>query len=182
MRNKIITSFGSAFVNPDDIYYKEVTAIGRSLAENGYMVCSGGYAGTMEAISKGAKGAGGKTIGVTVSSWNSKPNSYLDEEVKMPNIMERITELIAIADGYVVLKGGTGTLVELSVTLELMNKKSIPEKPILLFGNFWSGVIETLKQDSERLVELIERNVKTVNEPKEIPVCLNNILHMLSNN
>ncbi len=176
MKNKIITSFGSAFVNPEDVYYKEVTEIGKALAENRYTVCSGGYAGTMEAISKGAKSAGGKTIGVTVSTWSSKPNDYLDEVVKMPNLMERIMELIAIADGYVIFKGGTGTLVELSITLELMNKNSIPEKPIILYGDFWSGVIEILKQDSDKLYGLIERNIHAAKTAFEAAATLKKLI------
>jgi hypothetical protein len=173
-RNKIITVFGSAFVLPDDQYYDTVVDIGKQLASAGFDVCSGGYAGIMEAVSKGAKSAGGKTIGVTVSSWDRVTNQYIDDDVKMPNLMERITELITIADGYVVLKGGTGTLVELSVTLELMNKRSMPEKPIILFGNFWNNLIETLRLDSESLNRLIERNVSTVNRAGEISGILKN--------
>lgn len=168
MSNKIITVFGSAFVKESDIYYDEIFKIGKLLAGSGYTVCSGGYAGIMEAVSKGAKSASGKTIGITVSDWTSKPNSYIDEEIKMPNLMDRIMKLINIADAYLILKGGTGTLVELSVTLELMNKKAMEEKPIILFGNFWSNLIEILKQDSEKLAEMINRNVMFANSPDEV--------------
>jgi uncharacterized protein (TIGR00725 family) len=173
MRNKIITIFGSAFVKPGEPLYNEIESLGKLLAEAGYDVCSGGYGGVMEAVSKGAKSAGGKTIGITVTGKTEKANKFVDEEVQMPNLMERITELIAIADGYVILKGGTGTLVELAVALELMNKNLLPEKPIILYGNFWYNLIEILKQDSEKLAKLIERNVKFAELPEDVVKTLN---------
>ena len=168
MRNKIITVFGSGFTRQDETYYAEAEEIGKILGKKRITVCNGGYSGIMEAVSKGAKSAGGKTIGITVEGWTAKPNKYLDEEVRMPNLMERITELITISDGYIVLKGGTGTLVELSLTLELMNKKAIPEKPIIIYKDFWKNVLETLKLDSEKLASLIDRNIQYFNEPVEI--------------
>jgi uncharacterized protein (TIGR00730 family) len=173
MSNKIITVFGSAFVQENNAYYNDIFQVGKLLAQNGYDVCSGGYAGIMEAVSKGAKSVNGKTIGVTVSTWTSKPNQYIDEDVKMPNLMERITELITLADAYVIFKGGTGTLVELSVALELMNKKAMPEKPIILFGSFWSNLIEILKQDSDKLAELINRNIRFAESPVDVVNHLN---------
>lgn len=167
-KNKIITSFGSAFIKHDEALYSEAENSGRILAENGWTVCSGGYYGTMEAISKGAKEAGGKTIGVTVKNWTAVPNKWIDEEVKMQNLMERIVELIGIADAYIIFKGGTGTLVEISVALELMNKKAMPEKTMIFYTDFWYNLMEILKQDSPALKELIERNVKFIKNPQEI--------------
>jgi hypothetical protein len=168
LNNKIITSFGSGFTKQDEPLYNEIVDIGKIIAKNGWTVCSGGYYGTMEAISKGAKTAGGKTIGITVKGWAAKPNEFIDEEAKMPNLMERIVELIGIADAYIIFKGGTGTLVEISTALELMNKKVIPEKPLVFYTNFWLHVIETLKLDSEQLKMLIERNVKFITKIDEI--------------
>jgi len=167
MKQKIITSFGSGNIQPEYKYYPEAEHFGRILAENNYTVCSGGYGGTMEAISKGSKSAGGKTIGVTVSSWSTPPNKYIDEIVEMPNLMERICELITLADAYVIFKGGTGTLVEISVTLELMNKKAMPEKKMIFYGDFWKNMLEILKLDSLELKSLIERNVVFANGPEE---------------
>jgi uncharacterized protein (TIGR00730 family) len=168
MSNKIITSFGSAFITSDESLYSEIEQLGKTIAEKGWTVCSGGYLGSMEAISKGAKSAGGKTMGVTVNTWEAKPNEYIDEEVKMRNLMERIVELVGIADAYIVFNGGTGTLVEISVALELMNKKSMGEKPVIFYGEFWLSLIEILKLDSDRLSELIERNVKFITSPAEL--------------
>jgi uncharacterized protein (TIGR00730 family) len=168
MSSKIITSFGSAFINQSEPLYSEAEDLGKYIAEAGYTVCSGGYYGTMEAISKGAKSGGGKTIGITVKDWKAEPNKYLDEIEAMPNLMERIVELIGIADAYIIFKGGTGTLLEISAALELMNKKAIPEKKMIFYTDFWKNLIEILKQDSDSLRELIERNVFFINEPNKI--------------
>ena len=172
MANKIITSFGSAFVKPGEALYTDIENIGRLVAAKGYTVCSGGYFGSMEAVSKGAKESGGKTIGITVKNWTAEANKYIDEEVKMRNLMERIVEMIGLADGYIIFKGGTGTLVEISVALEMMNKKAMGEKKLIFYTDFWGNLIEILKQDSPALKEMIEKNVKFINSPEEISVYL----------
>ncbi len=168
MSNKIITSFGSAFITPNSTLYSEAESIGKLIALKGYTVCSGGYYGSMEAISRGAKSSGGKTIGVTVKDWQAKPNNYLDEVVVMPNLMERIVEMIALADAYIIFKGGTGTLLEVSATLEMMNKKAIPEKLMIFYTDFWKDLISILRLDSESLSALIDRNIKFIMEPEEL--------------
>lgn len=166
--SKVITSFGSAFTKPGEPLYHDAEEIGKIIAQKGWSACSGGYFGTMEAISMGAKSMGGKTIGVTVKGWDAMPNRYIDEEIKMPNLMERIVELIGIADAFVIFKGGTGTLVEISVALELMNKKAMKEKMMIFYTDFWSNMIDILKQDSEYLKALIHRNVRFINQPDEL--------------
>ena len=122
----------------------------------------------MEAVCKGAKSVNGKTIGITIDYPGSTPNEYVDENVIMPNWVERLMELIAIGDAYVILKGGSGTLVEVSAILEMMNKKIMKEKLMIFYTDFWKNVIDTLKHDSERLNEIIERNSRFVEMAGEI--------------
>jgi uncharacterized protein (TIGR00730 family) len=164
----IITSFGSAFTKHDEPLYSEIIMLGNEIGKSGWDVCSGGYSGTMEAISRGVKESGGKTIGVSVKGWTSLQNKWIDEEICAENLMERILKLINISDAYIIFKGGTGTLVEISVTLELMNKKAMKEKPVIFYTDFWKNVIEILKEDSERLKELIERNVRFISTANEL--------------
>lgn len=170
---KIITVFGSGFASPTDKLYLEAVDIGKLLAENNFTVCSGGYSGIMEAASKGAKSANGKTIGITVESWMAEANKYIDENVRMPNLLERLTELIAIGDAYIIFRGGTGTLTEISIALELMNKKLMKEKLMIFWSNFWKEVIETIKYDSKNVEELLERNINFTNSATEIIRLLN---------
>jgi uncharacterized protein (TIGR00730 family) len=164
----IVTVFGSANVHPDDDSYKHAEEIGSILAKNNYTVCTGGYGGIMEAVSRGAKNASGKTMGITIDSKGVKPNKYIDENVIMPNWVERLMEMIAIGDMYLIFRGGSGTLVELSVALEMMNKKIMKEKLIILFGAYWQKVLETLKLDSQQLRSVIDRTVIVANQPEEV--------------
>jgi len=168
MGEKIITSFGTAFLDPKDKLYSEIKILGSICAEKGYTVCCGGYYGTMEAICNGAITTGGKTIGVTIANRNVKPNDYLSEVIEKVNLMDRITALIGIADCYLVFKGGTGTLLEISAVLEMMNKKLIPEKKMIFYSDFWKNMIDTLDQDSENLKSLINKNIIFINSPDEL--------------
>ncbi|MBE2228390.1 MAG: LOG family protein [Ignavibacteria bacterium] len=166
--NKTITSFGTAFIDPVEPLYSEIVEIGKYIAQAGYNTYCGGYSGSMEAISKGAISAGGYTVGIGVKGNSSKPNEYLKEFIPAENLMERIMMLITKADAYVIFRGGTGTLLEISAALELMNKNAMREKKMVFYSDFWKNIIETLKQDSERLQSLIERNVIFISAPGEL--------------
>jgi predicted Rossmann-fold nucleotide-binding protein len=122
----------------------------------------------MEAICQGAKSEGGKTIGITINSANATPNSYIDENVAMENWVERLMELIAIGDSYVILQGSSGTLVEISATLEMMNKKLMKEKKLVFFTPFWRNTIDTLQIDSSRMKDIIGRNVYFADNKEDI--------------
>src|SRR5437016_10827445 len=119
----IVTVFGSSRPGEGSPDYEEACVLGRALAKHGFAVCSGGYGGVMEAVSRGAKQVGGKTYGVTAEFFKSaKLNRWIDVEVRKQTWEERLFELIRIADGFVACKGGTGTLVELAVVWEMLNK------------------------------------------------------------
>ena len=172
---KIITVFGSSLIKPNSILYEKAADLGVLLAENNYTVCSGGYSGIMEAISKGAKSVDGNTIGITMDSVSGKPNEFIDENVIMPNWVERLMELIAIGDAYIVFKGGSGTLVEISALLEMMNKKIMKEKKIIFYSKFWGKVIDTISNDSKTFKRLIKKNVSFVNSAHDVINILKNI-------
>ena len=165
---RTITSFGSAFISKDEKLYSEIISIGRKLAEAGYTVISGGYGGSMEAISKGAFEAGGNTIGIGVKNNKSSPNPYLSDFVLSENLMERILTLIQRSDSYIVFKGGTGTLVELSVSLEFMNKNYMSPKKMIFYKDHWKSTIETLMNDSPELNSLISGQIYFINSPEEL--------------
>jgi uncharacterized protein (TIGR00725 family) len=143
---KIVTVFGSSRPKESDRDYAEARALGRALAENSFAVCSGGYAGVMEAVSRGAKEAGGKTYGVTAEFFQAKTNAWIDVEVRMKTFQERLFELIRMADAFVACKGGTGTLVELAIVWEMLNKSVIAAKPFAVLGDFWTPVIERVRE------------------------------------
>jgi len=146
-QEKIVTVFGSSRPREGEADYEEARVLGRALAKHGFAVCSGGYGGVMEAVSRGAKEAAGKTYGVTAEFFAAaKLNSWIDTEVRMKTWGERLFELIRLADGFVACKGGTGTLVELAVVWEMLNKSVITGKPIAVLGDFWQPVLDRVRE------------------------------------
>jgi uncharacterized protein (TIGR00730 family) len=146
-KEKIITVFGSSRPLEGDADYEEARVLGRALARHGFAVCSGGYAGVMAAVSRGAKESGGKTYGVTAEFFeNAKLNAWIDVEVRKKTWDERLFELIRLADGFVACKGGTGTLVELAVVWEMLNKSVMHAKPFAVLGNFWQPVLDRVRE------------------------------------
>jgi uncharacterized protein (TIGR00725 family) len=144
---KVISVFGSSRPRDGEPEYLEARAVGQELARTGFVLCNGGYGGIMEASARGAKEAGGSTMGITVETFTRQPNRWIDREIRKPTLMERLATLVDSADGYVVLKGGTGTLLELAYVWEFINKRFMPERPIIVYGEFWSGVVETLREE-----------------------------------
>lgn len=146
-QQKIVTVFGSSRPREGEADYEEARVLGRALAKHGFAVCSGGYGGVMEAVSRGAKEAGGKTYGVTAEFFTAaKLNSWIDTEVRMKTWEERLFELIRLADGFVGCKGGTGTLVELAVVWEMLNKSVMNGKPFAVLGEFWQPVLDRVRE------------------------------------
>ncbi|MGA9882668.1 MAG: LOG family protein [Candidatus Acidiferrales bacterium] len=143
---QIVTVFGSSRPKPDDPQYESARALGAALARKGWMVCSGGYAGVMEAVSRGAKESGGRTLAITAKSFSSRANAWIDEEIRVGNWRERLFELIERGHGYIACAGGTGTLVELAVVWEMLNKGVMRKKPMAVLGKFWQPVIECVRE------------------------------------
>jgi uncharacterized protein (TIGR00725 family) len=141
-----ITVFGSSRPRPGDVEYDEALALGRALALRGFAVCSGGYSGVMEAVSRGAKEIGGRTFGVTAAFFQTRANAWVDEEIRVATWQERLFELIRRGNGYVASKGGTGTLVELAVVWEMLNKAVMSSKPFVTLGDFWRPIIERVRE------------------------------------
>lgn len=118
---------------------------GRLLARNGYTVVNGGYGGTMEACARGALAEGGQVVGVTCRVWPGQPNPHLTRHIITETLPQRLGTLIELAGGgFVVLPGGTGTLLELAMVWELMNKTLIQPRPIVCLGESWRPVVETV--------------------------------------
>lgn len=175
--NNVITVFGSSRPIEGDPEYRQAFAVGESLARAGFTLCNGGYGGTMEAGARGAKAAGGTTIGVTVDLFSRKPNGWIDREIRKGSLVERIETLASLGTGYVVLKGGTGTLLELAYVWEFINKRFTEEKPIVVVGSFWRGVIVTLRE--ELMWEGLGDCTKFIHEvatPEECGVYLRTVL------
>lgn len=149
MSGKVITIFGTSRVKDGDKVFKLANELGKLCAEAGFTIASGGYGGTMLAAAKGAKSAGGKSIGVTCSVFGRKgANEFITQEITTENLSQRVAKLIEIGNAYVVLPGGTGTLLELAEIWELTNKGFINSaKPIILMQDFWRPLVELMAGD-----------------------------------
>lgn len=142
--NKTVTIFGSSIPNENDEQYKFAYQLGASLAKNGFNICTGGYKGIMEAASKGAFDNGGLVYGVTVDLWDSEPNPYITIEVREKRLFDRIEKLIELGDAYIILQGGTGTLLEFASVWEYANKNLQQPKPIICQSQMWKGITGTM--------------------------------------
>lgn len=146
-KEKVITVFGSSRPNEGDADYEEARQLGRALADRGFAVCSGGYGGVMAGVSRGAKEAGGTTYGVAADFFKkAKLNAWIDHEVRVETWEARLFELIRRGDGFVACKGGTGTLVELAVVWEMLNKAVMEAKPFVVLGDFWQPILERVRE------------------------------------
>jgi hypothetical protein len=129
-----------------DSHYAEALELGAALAAKGLAVCSGGYGGVMEAVSRGAKERGGRTLAVTAEFFKSRANPWVEEEIRVRTWQERLFELVERGQGYVACPGGTGTLVELAVVWEMLNKGAMKRKPLVVLGDFWQPIIERVRE------------------------------------
>jgi hypothetical protein len=145
-RSRIITVFGSSRPREGDAEYEQARELGWALAAKSFTVCSGGYGGVMEAVSRGAKDAGGATLAITADFFNAKANRWVDEEIRVRTWQQRLFKLVRAGRGYVACKGGTGTLVELSVVWEMLNKRVMRPRPFVVLGDFWRPVVERVRE------------------------------------
>jgi len=143
---KIITVFGSSKPINNEEQYITGYNLGKKLALNGFDICTGGFNGIMEAASKGAVEGGGEAIGVTVNLWGRHINKYITREIKCSTLLERVHKLVELGDGFVVLQGGTGTLLELAAVWEYINKGLMDIKPIACHSSIWKAIVSEMNE------------------------------------
>ena len=160
MNERIVTTFGTGRAKAGDPPFELAYGVGRELARAGFTIANGGYGGTMLAGAKGAAEAGGEVIGVTCSAWKGTANEYIGREIVTKSLNERLNKLVELGRAYIVLPGGTGTLLELAMVWELKNKGFLAgEKPIILVGEFWKPLLDVVASDdadSRRSVRLTD--------------------------
>ena len=149
MADKTITIFGTGRARPGGTAYTLAYSVGKILAHAGFNIANGGYGGTMLAAAKGAVEAGGQVIGVTCSAFKgSEANKYVSRAIVTESLDERLDTLLELGQAYVVLPGGTGTLLELAKVWELKNKCfQNADKPIILVGGFWQPLLDLIAID-----------------------------------
>jgi uncharacterized protein (TIGR00730 family) len=145
-RSRIVTVFGGSKCREGDPEYEQARALGRLLALAGYAVCTGGYQGVMEAASRGAREAEGVVLGVLMSQFEREPNPYLTESVAAPHFYERLQLLITRSVGFVAVRGGMGTVTELSLVWNKIQTRVIEPRPLVLLGDCWPPLVQQWQQ------------------------------------
>ena len=143
-----VTVFGSARLKADNPNYELARKMGAAIAGLGFTVMTGGGPGIMEAANRGAKEAGGRSVGCNIElPFEQRPNDYLDRCVKLHYFFVRKTLLIKYSYAFVVLPGGAGTLDELFEALNLIQTGKIKNFPIVIMGaDYWRELIELLEK------------------------------------
>ncbi|MGE5602289.1 MAG: LOG family protein [Nitrososphaerales archaeon] len=168
-----IAVFGSSRRDGHSPLWAEAYQLGRVLATAGYAVLSGGYDGSMAAVSRGASECGGDVIGVTCAIFDPRPcNQWLTQEVKAPTLMARLATMVERADGFVALRGGIGTLSEVTLVWSLLQTRELEGKPLILLGADWRPVVDALKVYTD-LGTSIASLAKIVYRPEQVLSALN---------
>ena len=158
-----VSVFGGSLPKEGDQVYAEAMELGRLLAERGHIVLTGGYIGTMEAVSRGAHQAGGHVIGVTcadIERWRPRSvNQWVIEEIKKNTLIERLHTLIHESDAAFALPGGTGTLTEITLMWNLMTVESLHRRPLVLIGRGWQSTFDQFFEEFSSYITAPQREI-----------------------
>ena len=147
MTQRTISVFGSSAPQPGSVAYEEARLVGKLLAEAGFAVATGGYSGTMTAVSQGAAEAGGHVIGVTSAQIEQfrplGPNRWVAEEIKYETLRDRLLHLVTQSQGILVLPGGIGTLSEMTLAWSFLQVGEVPPQPLVLLGPLWQQTVQS---------------------------------------
>lgn len=117
------------------------------LAKAGYTICTGGYLGVMEAASIGAREHGGRVFGIVMNQFKSEPNRYLTDKVATNHFYERLQNLIERSVGFIALRGGMGTVTEVSLVWNKLQTGVLEARPLVLLGECWKEVVSAWQQN-----------------------------------
>jgi uncharacterized protein (TIGR00730 family) len=146
-----VTVFGSARFKEDHAFYHLAREVGSLLARKGFTVMTGGGPGIMEAANRGAKDAGGVSIGCNIElPTEQRPNPYLDRWITFRHFYVRKVMLVKYSYAFIAMPGGFGTLDEIFETATLIQTGKIQNFPLVLFGReFWQPLVDFM---NERLI------------------------------
>ncbi len=139
--DKIVTIFGGSRCSEKSEEYQQAKQVGALLAEAGFTICTGGYLGVMEAASRGAREKGGRVFGIVMNQFKSEPNRYLTDKVATDHFYDRLQNLITRSVGFIALRGGMGTVTEISLVWNKLQTGILAKRPMILLGDCWKDVV-----------------------------------------
>ena len=143
---RIVTIFGGAKCREGDLEYAHAIKVGTLLAESGFTIFTGGYAGVMEAASRGAHERGGRVVGITMDQFKAAPNRYLTEKIPSEHFYERLQRLITRSVGFIALRGGMGTVTEVSLVWNKLQTRVLASRPVVLLGDCWPPLMKEFQR------------------------------------
>ena len=167
-----VTVFGSARFDASHAYYDLARRVGAELAVAGFTVMTGGGPGVMEAANRGAREAGGTSVGCNiVLPAEQQPNAYLDRFVECRYFFVRKLLLAKYSYAFIAAPGGYGTIDELTEVLVLIQTGKMKSFPVVMLGrDYWKGLIDffrdTLIAQSTITAADLDRIIIT-DDPKE---------------
>jgi hypothetical protein len=156
---RIVTIFGGSRCQEGSVEYAQAKEVGARLAEAGFTICTGGYLGVMEAASRGAREKGGRVLGIVMNQFKAEPNRFLTDKVASQHFYERLQNLITRSVGFIALKGGMGTITEVSLVWNKLMMGVIDPHPLVLLGDCWKPVVECWQKNllvSDKDVSLLD--------------------------
>jgi len=145
-QERIVTIFGGSKCRESDPEYGQARRAGELLAAAGYTICTGGYLGVMEAASRGAHERGGRVLGIVMNQFSAEPNRFLTDKVATPHFYERLQQLIIRSIGFIAIRGGMGTVTELSLVWNKIQTRVIEPRPLVLLGDCWPPLVKSWQQ------------------------------------
>ncbi len=170
---KAVSIFGSSRIKPGNQYYQLTEKIAYLLAKEGYAIITGSGPGVMEAANKGARRAGGHSVGLNIQiPSEQKPNKYVDTLLDFRYFFVRKVMFVKYAKAFVIMPGGYGTLDEFTEAINLIQTERIPKFPVILFGReYWNGMLEWLRNTVLKDSNISREDLDiftVVDEPKEV--------------
>ena len=176
-----VTVFGSARFKQDHRYYQMARELGRELAEKGFAVITGGGPGIMEAANRGAKEAGGVSVGCNIElPMEQALNPYVDVTIDFDYFFVRKVMLVKYSSGFVFMPGGIGTLDEMFETLTLIQTGKIKEFPCVAMGEkFWKPLLDFAREsmNEEGTILQGEVDVEISNSPADVANYIRETIH-----
>ncbi len=142
----MVTIFGGSKFNEDTPEYNQARRIGELLADRGFTICTGGYLGVMEAASRGARERGGHVLGIVMNQFREEPNRFLTDKVATDHFYDRLQNLIGRSVGFIALRGGMGTVTEISLVWNKLQTGVLENRPLILLGGCWKEIVDAWKQ------------------------------------
>jgi uncharacterized protein (TIGR00730 family) len=157
-----VTIFGSARIRRSDPSYALARHLGRRLVKEGFAVITGGGPGIMEAANRGAREAGGLSIGCNIElPFEQDLNDYVDLGMQFRYFFVRKTMFVKYAEAFVIFPGGFGTLDELFESLTLIQTGKIEHFPVILFGKrYWSGLVRWMRANPLAVENIAPEDLK----------------------